>query len=281
MSILQNINPARFSEIVANSTLNDGFVPQKYKESLRVERGEEKLIVVAAAPKSGSTFLSGSLCKITGYDHFRLTEGYATNEHDLYLPSLLMMNNKGCISQLHIKGTYHNIALMQLFEIAPIILVRKIEDIVISLAKDLRKKQDLEDWEIGKNGYSFIWQDLSTKDLTDDELTDMVIELAVPWYVNFYVSWYRLSQKGIVKSLWLTYEEMMENKEKALIHVMNFLGYKEISSIDSELLDKKYGTFRTGGTGEGEKTLTKSQKLKIREKFSFYKNIDFSMYGLV
>ena len=104
------------------------------------EGASKPLIVVAAAPKAGSTFLVNTLIRITRLRGFRLCAAYSTNEHDLYLPALCLMNRYGCVSQLHMKGTFHNAALMRTFGIRPIILVRRIEDIVVSLQHDLRGK---------------------------------------------------------------------------------------------------------------------------------------------
>lgn len=275
-----NVNPNIFSEIIISSSLNGGFVPAKYKDYIKNEKEDRKTIIIAAAPKSGSTFLTQTLCKITGYEHYRLTEGYDTNEHDLYLPNLLMMNKKGCVSQLHIKGSYHNASHIQTFGITPVILVRNIFDTVISLVKDLRKKQKQEGWELGRNGYSFLWQDSSLTELSESQFTDMVIELALPWYINFYVSWYRLCQKGVINGLWVTYEDLMADKEKSIMNILKFLKIPNISNIPQDLLDQKYGTFRQGSSGSGEDLLTKFQKESIQSKFKYYKDIDFTMFGI-
>ena len=55
------------------------------------------------------------------------------------------------------KGTFHNAALMRSFGIKPVILVRQIDDIVISLAKDLRQKEQRANYGTGRIGYSFLW----------------------------------------------------------------------------------------------------------------------------
>ena len=122
------------------------------------------------------------------------------------------MNNSGCVSQMHMKGTYHNALLMNRFKIRQIILVRNIYDIVASLFDDLRKKEEISGYHIGKIGYSFLWLDSATKNMNDEDLIDMIIDLAIPWYVNFYVSWYRLTEQNIVNPIWVNYEDMMNDK---------------------------------------------------------------------
>src|SRR5215470_8177431 len=125
-------------DTVTTAAVGNGLVSEAARQHFAKERGDKKLIVVAAAPKSGSTFLANTLRKATGLPDFRLCSGYATNEHDLYLPSLCLMNRYGCVSQLHIKGTFHNAALMQAFGIKPVVVVRQIDDIVVSLLHDLK-----------------------------------------------------------------------------------------------------------------------------------------------
>jgi hypothetical protein len=264
---------------VVNAAVGNGLAPEGEVDFAR-ERGSKPLVVVAAAPKSGSTFLVNTLRRVTGLRGFRLCAAYATNEHDLYLPALCLMNQHGCVSQLHMKGTFHNAALMRVFGIRPIILVRRIEDIVVSLQHDLKRKAERPTIGTGREGYSFVWQDQCTRGLSDERLIDMIIDLAVPWFVNFYVSWYRLCEQRAIDALWVTYEQLFAEKEKTLRQVLEFLGFAGIPEIDPEILSRKYPTFRDGSIGQGAAVLTAEQESRIRDRFSYYPEVDFGKYGL-
>ncbi len=265
--------------VLAEAALGQGIVPRQYHEVLARERGSNRIVVVAAAPKTGSTYLANTLAKALGYPYFRLSSGYGTNEHDLYLPSLVAINSHGCVSQLHMKGTYHNAALMQTFGIRPIILVRNIEDIVVSLSRDLIQKRELPGYHVGMNGYSFIWLDSCMENKSEEEMIDSIIDLAVPWYVNFYVSWQRLCERNAVAGLWVAYEEMMADREKAVRSALDFLGLQAKISLDKELLEARYTTFRQGGSGQGISSLNDDQKRRIARQFKHYPEIDFARYG--
>jgi hypothetical protein len=273
------IDTQQFLDTVVGAVTGNGLVP-KGQADFANARGDKQLIVVAAAPKSGSTFLVNTLMQVTGLRGFRLCAAYSTNEHDLYLPALCLMNASGCVSQLHMKGTFHNAALMRTFGIKPIILVRRIEDIVVSLQHDLRQKAQRPTFGTGRDGYSFVWQDQCTKDLSEERLVDMIIDLAVPWFVNFYVSWYRLCEQGAVDALWITYEQMFAEKERTLRQVLEFLGIRNIGAIDQDILSRRYRTFRDGRSGQGVSVLTARQQARIREQFSYYPTIDFGKYGI-
>jgi hypothetical protein len=264
---------------VVNAAVGNGLAPEGEVDFAK-ERASKPLIVVAGAPKAGSTFLVNTLIRITGLRWFRLCAAYSTNEHDLYLPALCLMNRYGCVSQLHMKGTFHNAALMRTFGIRPIILVRRIEDIVVSLQHDLREKCQRGSLGTGRSGYSFVWQDQSTQELSDERLLDMIIDLAVPWFVNFYVSWYRLCEQGAVDALWVTYEELFGDKEKTVRSVLDFLGLRYTADIDPGILSRKYRTFRDGRVGQGALTLTAEQQRRLRERVSYYPGVDFGKYGL-
>jgi hypothetical protein len=264
---------------VVNAALGNGLAPEGEVDFAR-ERGKKPLVVVAAAPKSGSTFLANTLSKVTGLRGFRLCAAYSTNEHDLYLPALCLMNRYGCVSQLHMKGTFHNAALMRIFGIKPIILVRRIEDIVVSLQHDLKRKEERPTIGTGREGYSFLWQDRGTRNLGDERLLDMIIDLALPWFVNFYVSWYRLCEQRAVEALWVTYEELFAEKERTLRKVLEFLNLTDVPEIDPKILSREYPTFRDGSLGQGAVALSAEQRARIRDRFSYYPEVDFGRYGL-
>ncbi|RNC83951.1 MAG: hypothetical protein ED557_09275 [Balneola sp.] len=271
----------QLSEIIVSAISNQGLVNDKIRETLRKERGDKKIVVLAAAPKTGSTFLLNTLSSLTGYICTRLSAAYATNEHDLYLPALCLHNKDGCVSQMHMKGTFHNAHYLNVFDITPIILVRDIFDIIISLKKDLRAKEKLPYFDLGLNGYSFLWQDKATKKLDSEQFIDLIIDLAIPWYINFYVSWYRLCEQKIINTKWVTYEELFSDKEKVLRDIMRFLGFGEIGTIDKNILSKKYSTYNSDKNRETSRSLlTDLQIEKVYDYTSHYKDIDFSKFGL-
>jgi hypothetical protein len=273
------IDRQQFLDTVVAAATGTGLVP-KALANFADHRDERQLIVVAAAPKAGSTFLVNTLMRLTGLRGFRLCAAYSTNENDLYLPALCLMSASGCISQLHMKGTFHNAALMRTFGIRPIILVRRIEDIVLSLRHDLRQKAQRPNFGTGRHGYSFVWHDEGTNALSDERLIDMIIDLAVPWFVNFYVSWYRLCEQRAVDALWVTYEQMTEAKEQTLRLILEFLGFRDVGAIDEALLTRKYSTFRDGRIGQGRTALTETQRKRLRQHFAYYPSVDFGKYGL-
>lgn len=264
---------------VVNAAVGNGLAPEREVDFAK-DRAANPMVVVTAAPKSGSTFLANTLRAVTRLRNFRLCAAYSTNEHDLYLPALCLMSGYGCVSQLHMKGTFHNAVLMRTFGIRPVILVRRIDDIVVSLQHDLRRKAQRPTVGSGQEGYSFVWQDACTRELSDARRLDFIIDLAVPWFVNFYVSWYRLCQQGAVEALWVTYEEMQADPKATVRNVLSFLGFDAQLALPAEILGRKYHTFRDGRVGQGAAVLTAEQQQRLRQRFAYYSDVDFGRYGL-
>lgn len=270
---------SQFTEALITAANGGGLFPER-KIQLKAVDDATQLILIAAAPRSGSTFLSNVLQQVTGLERYRLSSAYSTNEHDLYLPALCIRNGVGAVSQMHTKGTFHNAKLAKTFGIKPIILVRSIYDIVVSLRDDLRLKEQMENFGTGQDGYSFVWLDQDTKALDDETLIDLVIDLAVPWYVNFYVSWYRLCEQNAVNAKWVCYEDMMADKEGTVKDILDFLNFPLNGPIDDTVLERKYFTYNKAEADRGAKALTDDQKSRIKRLFSYYPTVDFSRFRL-
>jgi glycosyltransferase involved in cell wall biosynthesis len=268
-----------FSRVITNAARGNGMVVPA-DEELAASFGDKTVMVIAAAPRTGSTFLTNVLCRVTGLRYFRLSSAYSTNEHDIYLPSLCLAKARGCISQMHMKGTFHNAELMRIFGAKPVVLVRRIYDIVVSMAHDLREKEKLPGFGSGINGYSFIWQNEDVKNLDDQRLLDLVVDLIVPWYVNFIVSWDSLARNGNLEILWVTYEEMMADKKETINRVLSFAGLNASVDTLEESIAAKYRTFHIGNVGRGDTLLSAEQKCRIRHLCAYYPDTDFSKYGI-
>jgi len=260
-----------------DAACNNGLVrPENFH--FQPSGNDKPIIVVTAAPRSGSTYLFNTLMEVTNLTQFRLSSGYSTNEHDLYLPALCMMNNCGCVSQMHMKGTFHNASLINRFNIRQIILVRNIYDIVVSLLDELRKKEEHSGYHTGQDGFSFLWLDIATKNMDDEVLIDMIIDLAIPWYVNFYVSWYRLTEQNIVNPIWVNYEDMMHDKNNTITSILNSIDFPFNGEINSTILNEKYSTFNKGSSGRGNILLSDERKSRINEKFAYYEDVNFDRF---
>jgi hypothetical protein len=231
-------------------------------------------IVIACMPKSGSTFLLNTLSKLTGFKTYFPTYGGYRNEQNLYLPSLIEIYEKKTVCQLHLKATEANLKLIEKFSIKPIILVRNIFDVVISLRDHLYREDT--------RGPS-VWVNDEFFKLDETLQIDFIIELAIPWYINFYVSWFSATKEGIVNPIWLTYEELTANPQSTLRLIMDSYNIKKSDEeIENTLqqVGRKKVRFNKGVLGRGYQTLTEVQIQRIRDFTRFYPWVDFSKIGI-
>lgn len=236
-----------------------------------------KFLFIACMPKSGSTFLTNTLSELTGFRKTNLTYAFERNDQNLYLPKLVDCAHLNTVTHQHIRATDSNLMLMQKFALRPVILTRNIFDVVVSIRDHFHNES-----------YKFPTAYCDKKFFELDQKTqfDFIIDLALPWYFNFYVSWYKAAKSNLVETLWLTYDEAVINWEKTLLKTISF--YKisktkeEIQTALNRNLNKKNSQNRInkGIVGRGKKTLTLTQQNKIISYARFYPDVEFSPIGI-
>ena len=234
-------------------------------------------LFIACMPKSGSTFMTNVLSELTGYPYSELIYAYERNDHNLYLPKLIDSYSFGTVTHMHVRATASNIDLMKKFSIQPVILVRNIYDIVVSIRDHMFK----ESYEFP----TFYCNERFTE-LSKTDQYDFIIELGIPWYFNFYVSWQVAESSKNIKTCWLTFEDVVQDWVKAIRTVVNFYAIeKNETEIEKAIertgqLNKKKTRLNKGIIGRGQTELTSAQKEKIRKFARFYPWIDFSKIGI-
>lgn len=264
----------------ALSSFNGDNELENIKKSLRQHRGDSQFILVTSGPRTGSTFLSSVLLNITGYNFSPMCHSFFKCEHDLYLPRMCISSRVNAISLQHMRATPGNIDLLNLFDIKPIIAVRNIYDVASSWFNLIGSGRDRDyDDRLDLHGYAAYWADTSTFDLDDETKLDLIVDLAIPWYVNFYVSWYSYCSRGRIEAKWVVYEDMMRDEVATVRDVMAFL------DIESDITDAQIGELvmthastapLKGVSGLGDERLSTAQKEKINRFMSYYPNVDFS-----
>lgn len=239
--------------------------------------GQGQYLFIASLPKSGSTFMAKALCNLTGYKYVDLSYAYERNDQNLYLPKLVDSYSYGSVTHQHVRATAANIELMNKFAIKPVITVRNIFDSVVSIRDHMFNE-----------GFAFPTFYCNEKFEGLDKTTqyDQIIELGIPWYFNFYVSWHEAVVQNKIQALWLQYEEVIIDWVKALDTIQKFYkiektGQEIRSALDNTIgMRKDITRINKGIAGRGRDELTDSQKGKIISMSRFYPWIDFSMLGI-
>ena len=227
-------------------------------------------ILLACMPKSGSTYLSAILSNLPDFERIALVPGYSRREQELDTALLLLNNRTNYVAQHHVR--YSEVTGMWLrdFGISPVVLIRNIFDIVISLKDHIRNESHVA-------SMAYIRPEMA--DWDDARLEDFIVHMMIPWYFNFYVSWMDCPDKEVV-----TYEELTSNPAVVLTRISDRFGFGfNGSQIESAVLCSPQNTGLTrlnkGVSGRG-KDLSEKARVEICALAAYYEGTDFSAIGI-
>lgn len=233
-----------------------------------------QMVLIACFPKSASSFLQNCIALLGDYTTDHLCNGHMRQEQDLYAPAMLDNAFRNVVTHQHVRATDANLDLLQTMKGKTIVTVRNLADVVVSF-RDHCVKKTVE--------FSMAYVDESFRDLPKELQYDMVIDLIVPWYIYFYVSWKKAEKE--VPLLWVTYEDMVADKVGTIRDICEYTG---IRCTDDEIRDaiktiegdRDKSNYNKGVAGRGSTELSDAQKLRLERLASYYPDVDFSMIGL-
>ena len=119
--------------------------------------------------------------------------------------------------------------------------------------------------------------------LDPEEQINALIDLVIPWYINFYVSWFYAEKLNLCRFLWMTYQELKADHESCVRRVLDFAN---VSRSDEKIASTVQGSPQTntrrnvGMQGRGQTQLTDEQRGRIVRFTEYYPKVDFTRIGL-
>jgi hypothetical protein len=233
-------------------------------------------IFVACMPKTASTFINSVLRRLTGFSAVHLILAL-DNEQDIYVPSFMRMNNTDTVTFQHVRATPSNLFLLQSAGIKPIITARSFFDVVVSLRDMVENEQDRPFFNV-KFPYTreFLKMDRERQ-------LDAIIDIFMPWFFAFYISWHDACRYGQFDAAWLTYGEFSEDKVRAISAILSY--YKICRSPRQiqnafEASRKPGNRINKGVKGRGSEQLSQAQKQRLLDMANYYPWVDFSLVGI-
>jgi hypothetical protein len=176
------------------------------------------------------------------------------------------------------RATKYNIGILKKFNIKPVILTRSLLDIVPSVRDHL--------FQEGFENFPGFYCTERFAELPEEKQLDCIIDLVLPWYVKFYVSWFDTWQQNQLSMLWLRFEDVIRDWPSALQTVLEFYGTsRTVAAIEEAVertyhLDNKITRVNVGRMGRGKLMLSEQQKQNISRLAEFHPWVDFSPIGL-
>ncbi|MCM2291890.1 hypothetical protein NAC44_06055 [Allorhizobium sp. BGMRC 0089] len=263
---------------------------------LTASRSAQTNILVAALPKSASTFISTSLRKALDLPNVVLmapsllaqppfSMGIWLREQETDELALMVhgLNRTGYVAQHHIRCTPYLCRQMALYNIRPIVTYRNVFDSLVSY--DDMRRADRESWLSNLKGDDIYLVDGlpdNYNDLDDETRLNLMVAREAAWYLEFYMSWKVCERQGLVKPLWVSYEkDFLASKQVLAERMAEFLKPREIDAkkLAAQFEDKESARdarFNKGVKGRG-KGLPDSAKEIVRKVFEPYcAQFDFS-----
>jgi Sulfotransferase domain len=232
-------------------------------------------LLLACQPKSGSTFLKNVLAEVTGFRDIYLFHAAELSAQELFYPVLLEFADTPTVTHQHCRATEANVQLLQAFGMRAIVLVRNLYDVLVSLREFFTggaivgTRFDVAHWHT----------------LSPERQMDLLIDLVVPWHLEFLASWQQAERELRLPLLWLTYEEAMRDKQGTIAQILSFYGLpgppeKIQEAIATVSATPEKNRMNKGVSGRGDAALTPSQKARILHLAAYFPSTDFSRYGL-
>jgi uncharacterized membrane protein YkvA (DUF1232 family) len=210
-------------------------------------------------PKSGSTFLTDVIAELPGFRRAELTPVYGRREQELDEFCLRQVDRFDFVAQNHVRHSEWTAMMCRDYGLTPVVLVRGLLDVVVSLRDHIRKESHV--WPIFFAGPEHA-------QVEDARLELMIARLALPWYMNFYMSW-----REAPETLMVAYEDLVEAPAPVIGKIMTFCGAPQSAPAIEAAMAQARGEgpsrFNVGQTGRG-RGLRPEAVRAVLEMLDFY-----------
>ena len=250
-----------------------------------------RAVLVACMPKSGSTFLSAALAHLPGFRREHVVPSYGRREQELSEAEIVrafdatqtlrrafdhgVMSSphrpKAWVAQHHVKHNHETQTLLDRYGIVPVCLVRNLYDIVVSLRDHVVNDSPLT---------AAAYVDESMTGWEPERMHAFLVDMAVPWYLHFYVSWMKADQKVLV-----TYEDLVADPHAELRRILREgqLPWNNDGIADAlaAVAGGDQGKVRrnVGTTGRGE-AIGPDLRARVESYCNYYPDVDFRPIGI-
>ncbi|MBV9993800.1 MAG: sulfotransferase domain-containing protein [Caulobacteraceae bacterium] len=198
-------------------------------------------ILIACMPKSGSTFLTDVVASLPGFRRADLTPAYGRRQQELDEVCLRRFAKSDYVAQNHVQHSDWTFELCRDYGVRPVVLVRDLFDVVVSLRDHLRNEGPVSPIFFAERHHAA---------LADDKLERMIARVALPWYVGFYMSW-RLAPDALL----VRYEEAVAAPVQTVARILAFSGRtlpaKDIEAAVGKVRAAAASRLNVGASGRG------------------------------
>jgi hypothetical protein len=244
-------------------------------------------VLIASAPKTGSTFLASTIASAYKLTRASLTllsaKTYGNSAlggslREQNIDELALITNSfipgGYVAHHHMICTPYLGKQLALYGVLPVITRRNFFDTLVSLDEHFRKNHISSSYRA--SGLPDAWFKMDF-----DDRMEMLLDIQLPWFMRYYSTWKLCEAAGDVKPLWITYEtDILGSKTKLAEKLIDRLALSP-STIpilvgELEKVNPVAQNFNKGVAGRGA-SITGQNRRKIENFFYRFRSVcDFS-----
>jgi hypothetical protein len=292
LSMSAAINPLAVPNLPKGADASRMFTFDAWRKSIimaRIVAGNSNAtrVLIASAPKTGSTFLASaiaatyrltraSLTLLSAKPYGNTALGGSLREENI--DELALVTNgfipDGYVAHHHMICTPYLGKQLSLYGVLPVITRRNFFDTLVSFDEHFRKNHASNSYRT--SGLPGAWFEMEF-----DDRMEMLLDIQLPWFMRYYSTWKLCEAAGDVKPLWITYEtDVLGDKTKLAEKIVERLTVppSSIPLLADELqkVNPVAQNLNKGVAGRGA-AITGRNRRKIEDFFHRFRSVcDFS-----
>jgi hypothetical protein len=226
-------------------------------------------VLIACMPKSASSFLIDAVAGMKGIRHGSLAWSYGGREQTLDVVQLARIDHRSYVAQQHVRYSGDVGEFITEFNLTPVVLTRNVFDVVASFRDHIRSLEPGDELMLAPLTPSHA-------KMPDAALEDLIADLIMPWYINFYASW------SGVESLRVTYDQVRSDPADVVRRICQRAGIAHDEGAIAAAVESaraKAKRFNKGVSGRGA-ALSPYARERIASFARHYPAVDFSEIGI-
>jgi hypothetical protein len=223
---------------IATKMIRAGLITATRK-ALRTQRPH---VLIACTPKSASSFLARAFEALPGVTRLRASQpGY---RQDMVLDPIQLGRHEfdTYVIKRHVRYNRATERAIADFSMTPVVLTRDLADSVASM-RDFIKA--------GNFRIPMAWFDERHMQMDDSDLDLMIVDLVMPWYLNFLAGWHNCEN-----AIWFGFDEVREQPVRVMREISAAAGLAmsdEAFETAVDVATNRKPAFNRGVPGRGQR----------------------------
>ena len=241
------------------------------------DRIKGKRVIIASLPKSASRFVINVLVEYLGLADVSYMFDYNQNGSVLDYHILNSERSNSTIGRGHFLGIRQNTAIAALAGVPILVLMRDLLDSIVSFRENVVKHG------VENNHWGCI--DKSFHSISEEAQYEMIVDLTLPLFYQFYVTWYQYTEGFSSKVCYIKYERLIADKASTIACVIEYLGERPDMDRIESIVNSLEGVpdrinLNKGIVGRGREQIPVELQHRIVAFAKNYPEVDFTDFGI-